>query len=88
MAEQHEGSVVLTQDMPGHCSGREKPSRCTREVVGAFFARGELPREGKVCPGDRRPWDGRGRYDLELCELEMDVDTHTEVDVRFEGLFG
>ena len=88
MAEQHEGSVVLTQDMPGHCSGREKPSRCTRAVVGAFFAEGVLPEKGKVCPGDRRPWDGRGNYDLELCELEMGVDMHTEVDARFEGHLG
>ena len=61
MAARHEGSVVLTQDMPGHCSGREKPSRCTRGVVGRFFADGELPQErNMVCEGDRRPWDGRG----------------------------
>ena len=60
MAKAHEGSVVLTQDMPGHCSGRWKPSACTHGHIKRFFATGELPKESTVCAGDRRPWDGKG----------------------------
>jgi pimeloyl-ACP methyl ester carboxylesterase len=60
MARSHEGSVVLTQDMPGHCSGAEKPSLCTWGVIARFFAAGVLPETGTVCAGERRPWDGKG----------------------------
>lgn len=60
MARTHQGSVVLTQDMPGHCSGRAKPSECTWGNIKGFFMRGEMPGNGTVCGGDRRPWDGKG----------------------------
>ena len=60
MAKWHEGSVVLTQDMPGHCSGTFKPSECTFGHIKKFFATGELPEKGSICTGDRRPWDGKG----------------------------
>jgi pimeloyl-ACP methyl ester carboxylesterase len=60
MAKWHEDSVVLTQDMPGHCSGTFKPSECTFGHIKKFFATGELPEEGSICTGDRRPWDGKG----------------------------
>lgn len=60
MSSSHEDSVVLTQDMPGHCSGKWKPSACTWGTIGRFFSRGELPVPGTVCQGDRRPWDGEG----------------------------
>lgn len=53
----HEGSAVLTQDTPGHCTGPSNPSQCTFEVIRKFFANGTLPEPGKVCSGDRRPWD-------------------------------
>lgn len=56
-SKRHEGSVVLTQDTPGHCSGPANPSQCTFEVIRQFFADGVLPEEGKVCYGDRGPWD-------------------------------
>lgn len=70
MAKGHEGSVVLTQDMPGHCSGKYKPSECTWGHIKKFFATGELPKEGTICAGDRRPWDGKGPVeDQEVAEM-------------------
>lgn len=53
----HEGSAVLTQDTPGHCAGPVNPSQCTFEVIRAFFTNGTLPEAGRVCEGDRGPWD-------------------------------
>ncbi|KIV85477.1 hypothetical protein PV11_01169 [Exophiala sideris] len=57
MSEQHEGSVVLTQDVPGHCSGEVNPSFCTFEILKQFFGNGTLPKPGLVCEGARKPWD-------------------------------
>lgn len=57
MSEQHEGSVVLTQDVPGHCSGEVNPSFCTFEALKQFFGNGTLPKPGLVCEGARKPWD-------------------------------
>lgn len=57
-SKSHEGSAVLTQDSPGHCSGPVNPSQCTFEVIRSFFANGTLPEAGKMCVGDGSPWDG------------------------------
>ncbi|KAI1626930.1 TAP-like protein-domain-containing protein [Exophiala viscosa] len=57
MSEQHEGSVVLTQDVPGHCSGEVNPSFCTFEILKRFFGNGTIPKPGLVCEGARKPWD-------------------------------
>ena len=56
MSEGHEGSVVLTQDMPGHCAGSSNPSVCTFGVVKEFFANGTLPEKGLVCEALIKPW--------------------------------
>ncbi|KAF7433706.1 hypothetical protein PC9H_005669 [Pleurotus ostreatus] len=48
MAKGFPGSVVLTQDSPGHCS-IAAPSVCTIGFVRAYFANGTLPDEGVVC---------------------------------------
>jgi len=56
-SKMHEGSVVLTQDTPGHCAGPVNPSQCTFEVIRRFFSEGILPKEGRVCYGDRAAWD-------------------------------
>lgn len=56
-SKKHEGSVVLTQDTPGHCAGPVNPSQCTYDVIRRFFADGTLPVEGTVCAGDRNAWD-------------------------------
>jgi len=58
MSKLHEGSRVLVQNTPGHCSGINNPSQCTFNAIKNFFARGILPEDGLVCEGDRRPWDG------------------------------
>jgi pimeloyl-ACP methyl ester carboxylesterase len=57
MSETHEGSVVLTQNAPGHCSGPTHPSRCVWESIRAFYNAGELPKKGKRCEIDWKPWD-------------------------------
>ncbi|KAF7433707.1 hypothetical protein PC9H_005670 [Pleurotus ostreatus] len=49
MAKGFPGSVVLTQDSPGHCS-IAAPSVCTIGFVSAYFMNGTLPDEGVVCP--------------------------------------
>lgn len=56
-SKHHEGSVVLTQDGPGHCAGPVNPSACTYEVIRSFFANGTLPEKDKVCMIDRSPWE-------------------------------
>ena len=53
----HEGSRVLTQDSPGHCSGPVNPSACTFKVIREYFRNGTLPEKGKICTVDRGPWD-------------------------------
>ncbi|KAK1230456.1 hypothetical protein PQX77_006450 [Marasmius sp. AFHP31] len=50
------GSVLLTQDSPGHCSTKA-PSVCTAQAIRAYFANGTLPEEGTVCPMDGSPFD-------------------------------
>ena len=65
MAEGHEASAVLHQDSGGHCSVLGSPSSCTREVIRTFFATGELPANGKICRGDRVPWDGKDAAGVE-----------------------
>lgn len=57
MSERHEGSVVLTQDTPGHCSGEINPSFCTFDILREFFRNGTLPKPGIVCEAARKPWD-------------------------------
>ncbi|KAL0564779.1 hypothetical protein V5O48_017258, partial [Marasmius crinis-equi] len=51
------GSVVLTQDSPGHASVAA-PSACTVQAVREYFVNGTLPKEGTVCPMDGSPFDG------------------------------
>ncbi|PFH49122.1 hypothetical protein AMATHDRAFT_76363 [Amanita thiersii Skay4041] len=49
MSKGYPGSVVLTQDSPGHCS-IAGPSVCTINYVRDYFQKGTLPPEGTVCP--------------------------------------
>lgn len=57
MSSRHEGSVVLTQDMPGHCSSEISPTTCGFAATKAFFANGTLPEPGLICKRVRKPWD-------------------------------
>ncbi|KAF8152833.1 alpha/beta hydrolase fold-domain-containing protein [Mycena galopus ATCC 62051] len=45
------GSVLLTQDSPGHTS-LVAPSLCTHGALAAYFQNGTLPAAGTVCPPD------------------------------------
>ncbi|KAK1228851.1 hypothetical protein PQX77_008118 [Marasmius sp. AFHP31] len=50
------GSVVLTQDSPGHGS-INTPSACTTKAIREYFINGTLPKEGMVCPMDGSPFN-------------------------------
>ncbi|KAF5365425.1 hypothetical protein D9758_010839 [Tetrapyrgos nigripes] len=45
------GSIVLTQDSPGHTTTGTN-STCTHQHIAAYFANGTLPEEGTVCSLD------------------------------------
>ncbi|KAJ7031110.1 TAP-like protein-domain-containing protein [Mycena alexandri] len=49
MSQGFAGSVVLTQDSPGHCS-LSGPSICTQKHVRQYFLDGILPPPDTVCP--------------------------------------
>ncbi|KAJ7499673.1 TAP-like protein-domain-containing protein [Mycena latifolia] len=49
MSKGFNGSVVLTQDSPGHCS-TSGPSICTQKYIRQYFLEGTLPEPGTVCP--------------------------------------
>ncbi|KAJ6451753.1 hypothetical protein C8R45DRAFT_1065341 [Mycena sanguinolenta] len=51
MSEGFAGSVVLTQDSPGHCS-IASVSLCTFTYIPQYFLDGILPEPGTVCPVD------------------------------------
>lgn len=50
------GSVVLTQDSPGHTSVAA-PSSCTVRYVSEYLVNGTLPSKETVCPVDRGPFN-------------------------------
>ncbi|OQO04653.1 hypothetical protein B0A48_09575 [Cryoendolithus antarcticus] len=58
MAKTFEGAVALIQDGPGHCAVASTYSRCTVAFVRKYFASGELPPAGTVCPVDELPFGG------------------------------
>ncbi|KAK0448394.1 Alpha/Beta hydrolase protein [Desarmillaria tabescens] len=49
MSKGFTGSVVLTQDSPGHCS-LAAPSLCTQQYIRDYFFSGTLPDPDIVCP--------------------------------------
>ncbi|KAL0580848.1 hypothetical protein V5O48_001140 [Marasmius crinis-equi] len=55
--ERFSGSVLLTQDSPGHASVAV-PSVCTGLAVKEYFVNGTLPKEGTVCPITGSLFDG------------------------------
>ncbi|KAG7094139.1 hypothetical protein E1B28_007751 [Marasmius oreades] len=67
------GSVLLTQDSPGHAS-INAPSTCTAMHVREYFVNGTLPPEGTVCPMDgfifkKAPASKRGETSREAAEI-------------------
>lgn len=55
MAQGFAGSVVLTQDSPGHCSVSAY-SECTVQYIKTYFQTGALPEPGVVCQADEIPF--------------------------------
>ncbi|KAJ6569126.1 TAP-like protein-domain-containing protein [Mycena capillaripes] len=51
------GSVLLTQDSPGHMS-LVAPSLCTHGALRAYFQNGTFPKEGTVCAVDTELFPG------------------------------
>ncbi|KAK7057882.1 Abhydrolase-4 domain-containing protein [Favolaschia claudopus] len=58
------GSVVLTQDSPGHCS-LAAPSICTQKHIRRYFLDGILPEPGTVCDVDGSIFPDPGTNNLE-----------------------
>ncbi|KAF9026337.1 alpha/beta-hydrolase [Hymenopellis radicata] len=46
------GSVVITQNAPGHTSLFTAPSTCLQSYIRAYFEHGTLPEEGTICEVD------------------------------------
>ncbi|KAF4621975.1 hypothetical protein D9613_009061 [Agrocybe pediades] len=55
MSKGFEGSAVLTQNSPGHCS-ISGPSLCTQKYIREYFISGKLPPPGTVCEVDTTPF--------------------------------
>ncbi|THU82302.1 alpha/beta-hydrolase [Dendrothele bispora CBS 962.96] len=66
MSKAFPGSVVLSQDSPGHCS-LSAPSPCTQSYVAAYFVNGTLPEPGTWCPVIGTPFN----QDDALKELDL-----------------
>ena len=73
------GSVVLTQNSPGHCS-LAAFSECTLIYVKTYFQTGELPPDGTVCQPVVLPF-GPSRGDTwQLTEeLQLKADSHGSI---------
>ncbi|KAL0948912.1 hypothetical protein HGRIS_009021 [Hohenbuehelia grisea] len=86
MAKSFPGSVVLTQDSPGHCS-IAAPSMCTFLHVRRYLTEGTLPVEGTVCPTTQRPFPQavpdivQGGAQTVLMEQLSEVDANLDVSV-------
>lgn len=69
MSKGYPGSVVLTQDSPGH-SSLSAPSTCTVRYVRDYFTNGTLPAEGVVCPVDSPIFSAQKSSTLEARQPE------------------
>ncbi|KAL4257974.1 Serine protease/Carboxylesterase S33 [Pleurotus pulmonarius] len=69
MAKGFPGSIVLTQDSPGH-SSMSAPSTCTAGHVREYFLNGTLPAEGVVCPVDGPIFSAQKASTLEARQVE------------------
>jgi len=58
MSKKFPGSVVLTQNSDGHCSG-SSPSICTARYVRDYFQTGSVPAPGVVCEVEELPLIGK-----------------------------
>ncbi|KAF4574323.1 hypothetical protein EYR40_005957 [Pleurotus pulmonarius] len=92
MARGYPGSVVLTQDSPGHAS-IAAPSVCTVQYIQSYFVNGTLPAEGLVCPVTRpifsppRPLNNTGADGIRSTrDLAMRQDKDNAIVVALERL--
>jgi hypothetical protein len=59
VAEDFPGSVVLEQNVRGHCAlGNAVPSPCTLRYLRSYLKDGSLPETGTVCGKDCNLFDG------------------------------
>jgi len=71
------GSVVLTQDAPGHCS-LAGYSRCTRNYIRAYMSEGTMPPEDTVCEVDVLPF-GPATGDVVAKDMLIEAEMHATV---------
>ena len=78
MAKGYPGSVVLTQDSPGHCS-LNAYSACTVSYIHEYFQTGQLPPEGVICQPDVVPF-GPGPEDVKIsAEIQEKIEMHSQL---------
>ncbi|GAB7344992.1 hypothetical protein MBLNU457_3416t1 [Dothideomycetes sp. NU457] len=77
MAKGFPGSVVLTQDAPGHCS-LSGYSRCTREYIRTYMNEGVMPPEETVCDVDVLPF-GPAAGDVVAQDVRIEAEMHAAV---------
>ncbi|KAJ7635081.1 TAP-like protein-domain-containing protein [Roridomyces roridus] len=77
MSDVFPGSVVLTQDSPGHCSV-SAPSICTQKYVREYFINGTLPPLGTVCPVIGSPFPP--------INPGVDADSDSDAQMVFAGM--
>ncbi|KAF7355564.1 Abhydrolase-4 domain-containing protein [Mycena sanguinolenta] len=84
MSQGFAGSVVLTQDSPGHCS-IASVSLCTYKYIRQYFLNGTLPEPGTVCPVDVPLFPSSSDFAGEQDEDE--VQTSFTLSAADRGLF-
>lgn len=73
------GSIVLTQDSPGHCS-ISAFSKCTTGYIRDYFQTGALPPKDKVCAVDQIPWGPMPGDDVAVTEeVRLGIQNHGEI---------
>ncbi|EJD49761.1 alpha/beta-hydrolase [Auricularia subglabra TFB-10046 SS5] len=86
MSKGFTGSVVLTQNNPGHCSV-SAPSLCTAGHVRAYFRDGSLPTPGTVCDVEQGVFPADGdkmiralvAFDRQLLDASRDLSARFKV---------
>ncbi|GAB7353111.1 hypothetical protein MBLNU459_g3652t1 [Dothideomycetes sp. NU459] len=76
MAKGYEGSVVLTQDSPGHCTIAAL-SMCTISYIRRYLQTGELPPEGVVCPANQVPF-GYGGGEVVEKDVQLGIQMYQQ----------
>ncbi|KAL9078396.1 MAG: hypothetical protein Q9157_002691 [Trypethelium eluteriae] len=88
MSKGFPGSVVLTQDSPGH-SSLAAFSKCTTTFIRQYFQTGSIPPPGTVCQPDELPFSDLSAIGETDAEMKSQARAHREIRQALqEGGFG